>query len=80
MKAIEGKKSGDKVSAGEELTYTITLTNNGEIGATNVVLKDPIPGHSKFVSASNDGVFDFLSIRSTQNRRYGEAKKFPKCL
>lgn len=23
---------------------------------------------------------DFLSIRSTQNRQYGEAKKFPKCL
>ena len=61
VKAIEGKKSGDKVSAGEELTYTITLTNNGEIGATNIVLKDPIPGHSKFVSASDNGVFDFDS-------------------
>ena len=67
VKAIEGKKSGDKVSAGEELTYTITLTNNGEIGATNVVLKDPIPGHSKFVSASNDGVFDFDSDIVTWN-------------
>ena len=67
VKAIEGKKSGDKVSAGEELTYTITLTNNGEIGATNVVLKDPIPGHSKFVSASDNGVFDFDSDMVTWN-------------
>ena len=78
VKAIEGKKSGDKVSAGEELTYTITLTNNGEIGATNVVLKDPIPGHSKFVSASNDGVFDFDSDMVTWdigNLAVGESKE-----
>ena len=78
VKAIEGKKSGDKVSAGEELTYTITLTNNGEIGATNVVLKDPIPGHSKFVSASDNGVFDFDSDMVTWdigNLAVGESKE-----
>ena len=78
VKAIEGKKSGDKVSAGEELTYTITLTNNSEIGATNVVLKDPIPGHSKFVSASDNGVFDFDSDMVTWdigNLAVGESKE-----
>ena len=78
VKAIEGKKSGDKVSAGEELTYTITLTNNGEIRATNVVLKDPIPGHSKFVSASDNGVFDFDSDMVTWdigNLAVGESKE-----
>ena len=78
VKAIEGKKSGDKVSAGEELTYTITLTNNGEIGATNIVLKDPIPGHSKFVSASDNGVFDFDSDMVTWdigNLAVGESKE-----
>ena len=67
VKAIDGKESGDKVKAGEELTYTITLTNKGEISATNIVLKDPIPGHSTFVSASDEGEFDFDSDMVTWN-------------
>ncbi len=67
IKAIDGKESGDKVKAGEELTYTITLTNKGEISATNIVLKDPIPGHSTFVSASDEGKFDFDSDMVTWN-------------
>ena len=67
IKAIDGKESGDKVKAGEELTYTITLTNKGEISATNIVLKDPIPGHSTFVSASDEGKFDSDSDMVTWN-------------
>ena len=41
---------------GANLTYTITVTNLGPTGATNIVVSDNLPGASTFVSASGGGV------------------------
>ena len=39
------EKAGDPASviAGERLTYTLTISNNGTISATNVVVTDSVP-------------------------------------
>lgn len=37
---------------GDTLTYTVTITNNGNITATNVVFVDPIPAGTTFVPNS----------------------------
>src|SRR5205823_412150 len=40
------------VTAGNNLIYTLTLSNNGPSDAQNVQLSDSIPTHSTFVSES----------------------------
>jgi uncharacterized repeat protein (TIGR01451 family) len=42
--------SPDPVTAGQNLTYTITVTNDGPSVATTVTLNDPLPAGTTFVS------------------------------
>lgn len=44
--------SPDPVALGNDLTYTLTLTNRGEIPATGVKLSDTLPAGATLVSAS----------------------------
>jgi uncharacterized repeat protein (TIGR01451 family) len=41
------------VASGEQLTYTLTVKNNGPGTATNVTLADSLPAQTKLISASN---------------------------
>lgn len=45
------------VNAGANITYTINWSVNGNTGATNAVITDPIPANTTFVSATNGGTF-----------------------
>lgn len=44
--------NGGSVVVGDVLEYTISFTNTGGDGATNVVLRDPIPAHTAYVPGS----------------------------
>ena len=46
--------SPDPVNAGANLTYTITVTNSGPSDAQNVMLSDPLPANTTFVSVDAD--------------------------
>jgi uncharacterized repeat protein (TIGR01451 family) len=50
--AIGKTASARSVQAGTDLTYTITVTNNGPQGATGVIVTDPLPAGTTFKSAS----------------------------
>lgn len=41
-----------QVTEGDNITYTLTATNNGPTTATGVTVTDPVPANSTFVSAS----------------------------
>lgn len=46
---------GSTVQPGDSVTYTITLTNSGEVDATGVTVTDAVPGGTTFLSAGNGG-------------------------
>jgi uncharacterized repeat protein (TIGR01451 family) len=50
--SITKTDSPDPVTAGNNLTYTVTVTNNGLDGATGVVMTDTLPNGVAFVSAT----------------------------
>src|SRR5262245_32537780 len=50
--AVTLSASPDPVEIGDDLTYTITVTNHGPVTATGIILTDPIPVAADFVSVS----------------------------
>lgn len=54
------KAGPDTVVAGSDVTYYVTLTNNGPSTATNVSLSDPIPAGMTFVSATQNNGPTFI--------------------
>jgi uncharacterized repeat protein (TIGR01451 family) len=50
--SITKSDSPDPVTVGSNLTYTITVKNNGPSGATGVTMTDPLPATVTFVSAT----------------------------
>jgi len=47
--------SPDPVTTGDDLTYTVTVTNNGPDPATSVTVTDNLPSETTFVSCSSTG-------------------------
>ena len=54
--SITKSDSADPVVAGEDLTYTLVVANAGPSDATNVVVSDPLPAGTSFVSADGGGL------------------------
>lgn len=50
--AVTKSGSPDPVTAGSNLTYTVTVTNKGPTTATSVTLTDTLPSSATFLSAS----------------------------
>src|SRR5438093_1338144 len=55
--SITKSDSPDPVTAGNNLTYTITVDNAGASDALTVAVSDPLPAGTSFVSASDSGVY-----------------------
>ena len=45
----------DPVNSGSTITYTLSYSNTGNMNATTVVLTDPLPANTTFVSATGGG-------------------------
>ena len=64
LPALEISKSdaGVPVGPGSRLTYSITVKNTGNALASGVVITDPVPANTTFVSASTGGTFAGNSV------------------
>lgn len=49
--------AGKPVGPGSTVDYTITVKNIGNAAATGVMVQDPLPAHTSFVSAGQGGAF-----------------------
>jgi uncharacterized repeat protein (TIGR01451 family) len=59
-------KSGPtQITAGSNVTYTVTVTNNGPDAAQNVELDDIVPTHTTFVSETQDSGPPFTCANTT---------------
>jgi uncharacterized repeat protein (TIGR01451 family) len=54
---VLSKLAPSQASAGNLLTYTLQVTNDGPTDAQNVILTDILPSNISFVSASDGGTF-----------------------
>ncbi len=59
---IGATDAGVPVGPGSALTYQISVKNNGNITATNVVITDPVPANTSFVAAGAGGSFDGTNV------------------
>jgi uncharacterized repeat protein (TIGR01451 family) len=53
------------VGASSTINYTLTLRNYGNADATGVTITDPIPDHTRFVSADSGGTYSRGKVRWT---------------
>ncbi|MBI5404815.1 MAG: DUF11 domain-containing protein, partial [Candidatus Kerfeldbacteria bacterium] len=54
--------SVDPVPAGAQLTYTLAWTVSGNAPIDNLVITDPLPANTQFVSATDGGIFALGTI------------------
>jgi uncharacterized repeat protein (TIGR01451 family) len=56
------KSAPASVPSGSNLTYTIGYSNTGSVNATNVIIRDPLPAGTTFVSATNGGTLTGANV------------------
>lgn len=56
------KSAAATVASGSDLTYTLTYANTGSVNASSVIIRDPLPAGTTFVSATNGGTVSGGSV------------------
>lgn len=76
MAVVEGEKTvvkrvkADTVESGQTLFYTLTVTNQGDEKAANVVLNNPLPEGTTYVANSAFGEGTQIAFSADGGQRY----------
>src|SRR5512135_2756838 len=65
----------EKVIPGDLVIYTITYTNKGDKPAENLVVKNPIPEHMKYVDGSAAGENSVITYSVDKGKTYDVPEK-----
>jgi uncharacterized repeat protein (TIGR01451 family) len=65
----------EKVIPGDEVIYTITYVNNGDEPAENLVVKNPIPEHMKYVAGSATGESSVITYSVDNGKSFDAPEK-----
>ncbi len=65
--ALQKSATPNPVAAGQNVTYTLSWSVGGTAAATNVVISDPLPANTTFVSVQDGGTYDATTRVVTWN-------------
>ncbi len=74
-KKVVQRVPANKVIPGDEVIYTITYVNNGDQPAENLVVKNPIPEHMKYIGGSVKGENSVITYSVDKGKSYETPEK-----
>lgn len=74
-KTITKRVAAKKVVPGTEVIYTISAKNTGKKVAENIMIKDPIPEHMRYVDGSAFGAGTAISFSVDGGKTYNKPGK-----
>src|SRR5437762_3185875 len=65
------RRSGDSITAGSNISYSVVLENPGPDAASNVQVTDAVPANTTFLSGQQDAGLGFTCAFPEQNASSG---------
>lgn len=70
---VKKRVQAKSIEPGEIIIYTIRYSNRGDEAATNVDVKNPVPGNTEFVSGSAKGKGADITFSADGGKSFGKA-------
>jgi uncharacterized repeat protein (TIGR01451 family) len=72
-RVIKKRVAAQTIEPGEEIVYTIRYTNRGDLEATNVDVKNPVPSNTVYVGGSATGKGADITFSADGGKNFGKA-------
>lgn len=70
LKAVKA----DKITPGDRILYTTTISNKGNQASDNIVITNPIPAHSKYLTGTAKGEHCVITYSVDGGKSYGDSQ------
>ena len=70
---VKKRTAAETIEPGEEIIYTIRYVNRGDLEATNVDVKNPVPINTVYVSGSASGKGSDITFSADEGKTFGKS-------